>query len=200
MPVVAPVSAGPDPAQQDQLAAMALSAHDVAANAQPLAVPEASDFDSLLQALYAECDYYTPVGVDRSAHLLTAYQSGSTVVYDDLATYPAGTAAGVVTGMATSLSRCHDLEVTHTTHNGARASVLGRYRVERTSLPAGLPADAVALTYERTDSPGTTWRAVLLSQGDTLRVVLATAPSLEDSDTIFTQASIRGWSLMRDSA
>jgi hypothetical protein len=193
LPIVASGSAASDPTAVARLASVALVPRDVAPAARPFAVPEASDFNAILRALYAECDYYTPVGQRRTAHLLTALQVGQVSVYDDLAAYTGDGAAEVVRGVATSLQRCPQITV-------RSGEVVGRFAVRRIAVPRGVSPAAVALSYVRTDASGAVVLGVFESRGTTLRAVLAAGPDVASCRPAWVRAAAAGWTRLARSA
>jgi len=129
------------------------------------------------------------VGALPLAHRFTGYADGVVEIFDDLTTYPTGVAAQVVQGVATAVAKCPTITVA----SGSASEEPATFAVARVDPPPGVPTDAVALTYERTDASDDAVRAVFLNTGTTLRVVLALGPSLGQTQADWGSAAARAW-------
>jgi len=155
------------PSDDAAASAAGLRRTDLGASALRLERPRGSDFNTLLRALYAYCDYYTPTSARRSGHAFLAYRFAGVEVYDDVAVYPDGGAAGLLAGLRTSLQRCPTLSA-----HDATGRVQGTFALIPSAPLPGVPHEQVALTYQRVDAAGPTTRAVFLRRGRTVSVVL----------------------------
>lgn len=157
------------PVLTQDLSAEPITASQIGRAAKPLENVSSLSYNSLLQALYAYCDYYTPDPSTEKGHSFVGYSSGIGInIYEDVTTYTGSGAEDLLAGIKQSLARCPVLMAKDDAGN-----VLGTFKISPAGPLTQLPASQVGLLYERTDMVEAAVQAVFLQQGDTVAVVLA---------------------------
>jgi hypothetical protein len=172
-PIVAP-EPSTDAASLARVTRISVTAGDVGPTALRAKVPQATDWNAFVRALYASCDYYTPVGSPRLAHRIVRYDlADGTEVYNDVTNYQVP-AQSVIDGLRTSLQRCSDLNVTEGT------TVVGKFTVRTPGTPIpGLKANAVELEYLSVEPVAPPVRLVAFARDSLLDVVIVRGSSTQ---------------------